>query len=317
MNPARRNVTTMSNARSPREKIDGVLLLDKPAGVTSNAALQTAKRLLNAMKAGHTGTLDPMATGLLPLTFGEATKFSQMLLDADKSYEATVLFGEETDTGDAEGKTIRTAPVDVSGDALATALENLRGEIEQIPPMHSALKRNGKPLYEYSRAGIEVERVARPVTIHSLECLEFDKNSARLAVRCSKGTYIRTLAIDLGRALGCGAHLTALHRTAIGAFEVEQGVGLATLEQTAPASRKNLLAPADTLVEAFPAQELNVSDARAIVQGRSLPFAGEGSGLVRLYCAGRFLGLGNVSNDGVLHAKRLIAVTTADFHPED
>lgn len=317
MNPARLNVVRMNNARLPREKIDGVLFLDKPFGVTSNAALQTAKRLLNAAKAGHTGTLDPMATGLLPLTFGEATKFSQMLLDADKSYEATVQFGVETDTGDAEGKTIATSPVDISADALEAALENLRGEIEQIPPMHSALKRNGKPLYEYARAGIELEREARRVTIHSLECLQFDGNSAQLAVRCSKGTYIRTLAIDLGRALGCGAHLSALHRTSIGSFEVKQGVGLTTLERTELAQRRSLLAPPDVLVEDFPAQDLDVSDARAILQGRPLPFSGTTSGLVRLYCAGRFLGLGNAANDGVLQAKRLIAVTASDFHAED
>ena len=290
--------------RIPRQRIDGVLLLDKPTGMSSNAALQTAKRLFNAAKAGHTGTLDPMATGLLPLTFGEATKFSQMLLDADKVYEATLQFGSETDTGDAEGQVIATAPVSFGVEALEAALGPLRGEIEQIPPMHSALKRDGKPLYEYARAGIHVERAPRRVTIHALELLGFDGHQARLRVHCSKGTYIRTLAIDLGRALGCGAHLTALRRTAIGRFTIDAGVTLQTIE-TAP-ERLSLLEPVDALIADYPRLDLDEAAAAALLQGRELPGTGA-AGPLRVYGAGRFIGLGERREDGRLVAKRLIA----------
>jgi tRNA pseudouridine55 synthase len=220
--------------RPPRRTVDGVLLLDKPQGQTSNGALQTARRLYNAAKAGHTGTLDPMATGLLPLTFGEATKFSQMLLDADKAYEATVRLGIETDTGDAEGRPIASAPVSVTPDEVARALSLFTGEIEQVPPMYSALKCAGKPLYEYARAGIEIERAPRKVRIHALEFVALEGDAFRIRVDCSKGTYIRTLAIDLGRALGCGAHLSALRRTRIGPFAVDAAVTLAALEAAAP-----------------------------------------------------------------------------------
>ena len=203
-----------------RRVVDGVLLLDKSQGVSSNGALQTARRLLNAAKAGHTGTLDPMASGLLPLTFGEATKFSQMLLDADKVYEAVVQLGVDTDSGDADGAVIATRPVAVDRAALEAVLTRFRGEIEQVPPMYSALKRDGKALYEYAREGIELEREARRVTIHALELLDFAGERFAIRVHCSKGTYIRSLAMDIGAALGCGAHLCALRRTAIGAFEL-------------------------------------------------------------------------------------------------
>ncbi len=290
--------------RVPRQRIDGVLLLDKPLGMSSNAALQTAKRLLNAAKAGHTGTLDPMATGLLPLTFGEATKFSQVLLDADKVYEATVRFGSETDTGDTEGQVIATAPVAFTRDALDAAIGGLRGRISQIPPMHSALKRDGKPLYEYARAGIEVERAPRHVTIHALDLLSFDGSEAKLRVHCSKGTYIRTLAIDLGRALVCGAHLTALRRTAIGEFDLNRAVTLEQLE--AAESRQHLLEPVDALIASYPRLELDEASAASLMQGREV--AGDGApGLVRLYCADRFIGLGERREDGRLVSRRLIA----------
>lgn len=290
--------------RVPRERIDGVLLLDKPSGMSSNAALQQAKRRLNAAKAGHTGTLDPLATGLLPLTFGEATKFSQMLLDADKVYEAVVRLGVETDSGDAEGQVIATADVAYEPAALDAALDTLRGEIEQIPPMHSALKRDGKPLYEYARAGIEVERAPRRVTIHALDCLGATGEEITLRVHCSKGTYIRTLAIDLGRALGCGGHLTALRRTAIGAFDLEQAVTPEMLNEAA--EPKALLAPADALVAAFEQVDLDEASGAAMLQGREVAAPGR-EGLVRLYCQGRFIGLGERRSNGRVAAKRLIA----------
>ncbi len=302
--------------RIPRERIDGVLLLDKPQGISSNAALQAAKRLLNAAKAGHTGTLDPLATGLLPLTFGEATKFSQSLLDADKAYEATIRLGIETDSGDAEGCIVATAPVAVDGASLDAALDGLRGEIEQVPPMHSALKRDGRPLYEYARAGIEVERAPRRVSVHCLDLLAFDGADIRVSVRCSKGTYVRSIAHDLGRALGCGAHLTALRRTAIGPFNVADAVTLDTLEAESGPARRDLLAPADRLLSC-PPLELDDGQAQAILQGRALRADSAPAGPVRLHCKNRFLGLGEVGPDSMLRARRLVAADPAEFAPRD
>lgn len=295
--------------RHQRRIVDGVLLLDKPSGMTSNSALQAARRLLNAAKAGHTGTLDPMATGLLPLTFGEATKFSQMLLDADKAYEATIRLGVETDSGDADGATVATAPVDVDENSVRAALRRLTGEIDQIPPMFSALKRDGKPLYEYARAGIELEREARRVTVHSLELLEFEGETLRIRVVCSKGTYVRTLAIDLGRLLACGAHLTALRRTGIGSFSVDQAITLEALELASAESRDALLAPADALVAHLPAVELPREQAAFLLQGRPLaaPFAPVGQ--VRVYGEGRFLGLAECGSDRKLAPKRLVSTS--------
>ncbi|HJV25730.1 MAG TPA: tRNA pseudouridine(55) synthase TruB [Aromatoleum sp.] len=304
--------------RSPRRQVDGVLLLDKHAGLTSNAALQTARRLLNAAKAGHTGTLDPMATGLLPLTFGEATKFSQMLLDADKEYEATVQLGVETDTGDAEGAVVATTrlPAAISREAILSVLPSFTGEIEQIPPIYSALKRAGKPLYEYARAGIEVEIEPRRITIHALELLDWNGSAFRIRVACSKGTYIRTLGMDLGRALGCGAHLSALRRTRIGPFNVTDAVSVAVLEATEPAQRDRFVASADTLVRHLAAVELGESDAGALMQGRVIRVDPAICGLVRVYEAAnsRFLGLAQCM-DGRLAAKRLVA-TTGSVQPE-
>lgn len=291
----------------PRRIVDGVLLLDKPQGMTSNAALQSARRLFNAAKAGHTGTLDPMATGLLPLTFGEATKFSQILLDADKTYEAGVRLGVETDTGDAEGEVVRRSPVAVDGAQLHAVLARFRGEIEQVPPMHSALKRDGKPLYEYARAGIEVERAARRVVIHALELLDHAEDHFSIRVRCSKGTYIRSLAMDIGAALGCGAHLDSLRRTAIGPFELAQSVALPTLEAASLSQRDALLAPVDALVGHFDRVDLDPVQAAFALQGRALRLAGQGAGIVRLYDGGRFLGLAEWHEDGSLRPKRLIA----------
>ncbi|MGB6007260.1 tRNA pseudouridine(55) synthase TruB [Castellaniella sp.] len=217
------------------QMLDGVLLLDKPEGLSSNHALQRAKRTVDARKAGHTGTLDPFATGLLICCFGRATKISAAMLEADKVYEATVAFGEETDSGDLTGHIVARAddiPA-VTADQLESVLAGFRGDIEQIPPMVSALKRDGKPLYEYARQGIELERPPRQITIHALDLLSCDGASARLRVHCSKGTYVRTLAQDIGRRLGCLGHLSALRRTAVGPFALEQAIGLEALQAMA------------------------------------------------------------------------------------
>ncbi len=300
-------------AKQPQRKIvrrviDGVLLLDKPQGLTSNAALQGARRLLNAAKGGHTGTLDPMASGLLPLTFGEATKFSQMLLDADKCYEAVVQLGVETDSGDADGAVLATRPVAVDQRQLEAVLERFRGEIEQVPPMYSALKRDGKPLYEYARAGIEVEREARKVTIHALELLDFTGDRFTLRVSCSKGTYVRSLAMDIGAALGCGAHLCGLRRTRIGAFELEGAVTLAALEACDFEVRAAMLAPVDALLAVYGRIVLDADQAQGLLQGRVLSLAGAGGeGLVRVYGPKGFLGLGQWQDGDKLAARRLIA----------
>ncbi|MDR1463545.1 MAG: tRNA pseudouridine(55) synthase TruB [Azoarcus sp.] len=298
-------------ARPPRRAVDGVLLLDKPAGMSSNAALQTARRLLNARKAGHTGTLDPLASGLLPLTFGEATKFSQMLLDADKVYEAGVRLGIETDSGDAEGMVLATKPVMVSETGLRQTLARFTGDIVQTPPMHSALKHGGKPLYEYARAGIEIARTPRQVRISELSLLAFEGERFNIRVACSKGTYIRTLAADIGAALGCGAHLDALRRTHAGAFDLTASITLETLEATPPEQRDALLAPVDTLAAIFPRLDLDDGDTHRILQGQPLRLprqGGENPGdRVRLYGTGSFLGLGQWKEDGHLWPSRLIS----------
>lgn len=248
-----------------------------------------------------------MATGLLPLTFGEATKFSQMLLDADKEYEAVVQLGVETDSGDADGAVIATAPVGVTLDAVQCAMAKLTGEIDQIPPMYSALKRDGKPLYEYARAGIELERDPRRVTVHAFELLSMGESSLRVRVACSKGTYVRTLAIDLGRSLGCGAHLTDLRRTRIGDFGMGAGVvTLEALESKEPEERDGYLATADALVKGFPRVDLDRAQGDFLLQGRVLPAPQGAAGLVRVYGAGRFLGLAQCEEDGRMLPKRLI-----------
>jgi len=295
--------------------VDGVLLLDKPSGITSNAALQTARRLVNAAKAGHTGTLDPLAGGLLPLTFGEATKFSQMLLDADKGYDAIVKLGVETDSGDAEGRVVASAAVTVSRIQIESALARFRGEIEQVPPMYSALKRDGKALYEYARAGVEIERQPRRVTIHRLELLDDDAEGDvfHLRVACSKGTYIRSLAVDIGRALGCGAHLAGLRRTAIGPFTADDAVTLSAFEAMTPAVRLAALAPVDALAEHLPRLELDATQADAIRCGRSVMTTGGAAGLARLYGPAGFLGLGQRDPAGRLSAKRLVADEKSRF----
>jgi tRNA pseudouridine55 synthase len=291
------------------ERVDGVLLLDKPGGMTSNLALQKARRLLNAVKAGHTGTLDPMATGLLPLTFGEATKFSADLLDADKAYRATLRLGVTTTTGDAEGEVTAKAAVEATDEAVDVALSRFLGTIEQVPPMHSALKREGRPLYELARAGIEVERAPRQVVIHALRRVERTGDSLTLDVACSKGTYVRVLAEDIGRLLKCGAHLTALRRTRVGALLLDDAVTLATLEAMSPADRRACLRPVDALLDSLPRVELDEALSGRFRQGQRLALDAQPKGArVRVYAAGaELLGTANVTQWGVVAPERLIS----------
>jgi tRNA pseudouridine55 synthase len=295
-------------ARARRgDAVNGVLLLDKPSGITSNHALQKARRLLNAAKAGHTGTLDPLASGLLPLTFGEATKFSSDLLDADKQYRATVRFGTRTTTADAEGEVIDTRPVAFDRAALDAALSRFTGTLRQVPPMHSALKRDGRALYEYARQGVEVERAPREVTIHRLALQSFDGLDAVIDVECSKGTYVRVLAEDLGAALGTVAHLAALRRTGVGALTLEAGISLDALEAMPPAVRGEWLLPADTLLASLPKVALGESQARRFAHGNSIDL-GAAAGRVRVYGPDeRLLGLAEIDEHGALNPRRLIA----------
>lgn len=293
--------------RPPRRRVDGVLLLDKPQGLSSNTALQIARRLFNADKAGHTGTLDPMATGLLPLCFGEATKFSQTLLDADKGYDAVLQLGVTTDTGDAEGAVLENCPVAVSRDQVDAAIARYTGTIEQVPPMYSALKRDGKPLYELARQGIEVERLARQITIHEITVNRFEGTLLDISVLCTKGTYIRTLAQDIGAALGCGAHLVGLRRTRSGDLNLAKAVSLEQIEALTMAQRDALLAPPDALLASLPTLELESDNAARLMQGQTvrvrqvLP-----AGQYRIYGGQTFLGLGELAADGCLRPKRLL-----------
>ncbi|HEX6734059.1 MAG TPA: tRNA pseudouridine(55) synthase TruB [Azonexus sp.] len=291
------------------QRVDGVLLLDKPLGLTSNDALQKARRLFSAAKGGHTGTLDPAATGLLPLCFGEATKFSADLLDADKTYEAVVKLGVTTDTGDAEGQVVATAPVAVDEAMILQALPQFTGAIEQIPPMHSALKRNGRPLYELARKGIEVERAPRAVTIHDLELLDFAGDALILRVRCSKGTYIRVLAADLGRVLGCGAHLTALRRTVVGDLTLTGAITLAELEALDEAGRMERLQPVDALLQSLPVVELAGEAADRFSHGNPVDLPAGLGGKIRVYAEGRLIGVGEPAADGRLWPKRLVQLS--------
>lgn len=302
--------------RVARRALDGVLLLDKGLGLSSNDALVRAKRLFLAQKAGHTGTLDPLASGLLPLCFGEATKFSQDLLEADKTYEATMRLGIRTTTGDAEGEVLETRPVQADLPEIEAAFARFRGPISQVPPMHSALKRDGKPLYEYARAGQVVERAARDVTIHSLELLGAVLPDVTFRVTCSKGTYIRTLAEDIGAALDCGAHLVALRRTGVGALTLEGAVTLEALEAMQPSERDACLAPVDALLSTFVRMDLSAEAARRFQQGQRLPLAElstpvggpvEGVTRVRVYREedGALLGVARAEN-GVLSPERLV-----------
>lgn len=258
-------------ARVARRPVHGVLLLDKPLGWSSNDALQKVKWLLRAEKAGHTGTLDPLATGVLPLCFGAATKFSQLQLDADKTYEAVAQLGVKTSTGDAEGEVVQERPVQVTDADLAQVVPRFTGLIRQIPPMHSALKKDGKALYEYARAGIEVEREAREVTIHALKValtpVDTAQPAIKMVVKCSKGTYIRTLGEDVGEALGCGAHLTALRRVDTGGFQISQCVTLEALEAMTEEERLGCLMPVESLLGDHTVVTLDIENAGRFLSG--------------------------------------------------
>lgn len=294
--------------RRPKKNISGVLLLDKSLGYSSNQALQKIKILYQAAKAGHTGTLDPLATGLLPLCFGEATKFAHFLTDADKVYVATVKLGITTNTGDAEGEVLSTKAVNVNKSQFEAACKQFVGEISQIPPMYSALKHEGKAMYEYARAGVEIERAARVVTIHSIELNAFEQDVATITVKCSKGTYIRTLAEDIGNSLGCGAHLIGLRRTATANYSIAQAITLEQFEAQSPEQRTLLLLPADSAVQYLPALTLNTDSTFYLQQGQAVWHSGViPQGLIRLYSEQQqFLGLGEQQSDGKITPKRLI-----------
>ncbi len=334
----------MANAQSTkpaRHALDGVLLLDKPLGLSSNEALIRAKRLLLAKKAGHTGTLDPLASGLLPLCFGEATKFSSDLLNATKLYEATLVLGVCTTTADAEGEIVQTRPVHCELQAVHDVLARFRGEIWQVPPMYSALKRDGKPLYEYARAGITLERDARPVTIEALELIDcmlpasaqispspiaadampIATGTMQIRVQCSKGTYIRVLAQDIGEALGCGAYLSALRRTGVGSLQLTDAVTLDALSSASHTARLACLQPADTLLSTYPAVRLAADLTHRFKQGQRLRLPTEvelepapitlpealNTALVRVYGeTSQFLGTARLI-EGILAPERLIA----------
>ncbi|MCU6433881.1 tRNA pseudouridine(55) synthase TruB [Undibacterium sp. Jales W-56] len=302
-----------------RVPVHGVLLLDKPVGLSSNDALIKAKRLFNAQKAGHTGTLDPFATGLLPLCFGEATKFSQDLLEADKTYQTVVHLGVSTTTGDTEGEALENLPVAVTEQQIQDVLMQFRGDIQQVPPMYSALKRDGKPLYEYARAGITLDRAARAVTIHLLELVKYAAPFLTLNVRCSKGTYIRVLGEDIGKALGCGAHLQALRRTHVGHLVLEKSITLDALAELDEASRFSLLAPVDALLSSFPKIELTDELAKRFLQGQRLALGKEntvlpsGIGRVRVYRQAdqQLLGSAQLQDYAILAPERLICTSSA------
>jgi tRNA pseudouridine55 synthase len=299
---------------APRKRrgrpVDGILLLNKPKGITSNKILQKLKHHYHAAKAGHTGSLDPLATGMLPICFGEATKFSQYLLDADKTYRVTARMGIKTDTSDAEGEVIETREVHVTEAQLLQTLEHFRGDIEQVPSMYSALKVDGQPLYKLAREGKTIARAARPVTIYQLDCLSFSDTEFSLEVRCSKGTYIRNLVEDIGEQLGCGAHVTVLERLTVAGFPAGQWHDWDCIEQlTDYAELDALLLPVDTAILHFPAIELADDEADFIRHGQAVNHPDiPDQGLVRLYDKKeQFIGLGQINEDGMLAPKRLIA----------
>jgi len=291
-----------------KRPLNGVLMLDKAPGASSNAALQQAKRLYQAAKAGHAGTLDPLATGLLPILFGEATKFSSDLLEADKSYAAEIRLGVSTTTADAEGEVIAERAVSVTLDELAAALLHFSGSILQTPPLYSALKHAGKPLYAYARAGIQIEREPRRVTIHALNLQWFEGERLALSVTCSKGTYIRSIAHDLGEMLGCGAHLAALRRTAVGRFGLDCAHTLTSLEAMPATERDECLLPVDALLQNLPEVRLEPAQQARFVQGQAVPWDGPPQPRVRVYgTSGALLGVGEADADGTISPKRVIA----------
>lgn len=286
-----------------KKNIHGVILLDKPTGKTSNAVLQRIKWLLSAKKAGHTGSLDPLATGLLPLCFGQATKVSEYLLHSHKKYTTVLKLGEVTDTLDSEGEVTATLPVDVSDEQLQHALEQFRGDIKQVPPMYSALKKDGQPLYKLARKGEIIERPARDMTVHSLEARRIDNVHVELKVHCSSGFYIRSLCHDLGQVLGCGAHVVELRRTDIKALTVEQAHSMDDIENT---ELKDLLLPIDTLIEHMPKIEISDAQATSMLQGKVTSSEGlQTTELTRFYRTnGALFGVGEVSETGAIKAQK-------------
>ncbi len=294
---------------APERAPEGVLLLDKPPGITSTRALATAKRLLGSRKAGHTGTLDPFATGLLPLVFGEGTKFSRFLLDSTKGYHATMRLGEETPTGDTESPVAMTLPVTCGDAKVAAVVAAFTGTLSQVPPMHSAVRVGGKRLYELARAGEEVERAPRTVRIERLEVLGREGRDLTVAVTCSKGTYVRTLAVDMGRALGCGAHLVALRRVAVGNFTLQDAVTLVEMEGNDVDWRRSRLLPVESLVASLPRWSVPREAAVRFVQGQELPDPPGAPGAeVAVFGPGdRLVGVGLVGPEGRLAPARLMS----------
>ena len=301
--------------RRKGRNISGIVLLDKPLGITSNRALQIVKRLYNAAKAGHTGSLDPLATGLLPLCLGEATKVSGFLLDADKSYLATLKLGVKTFSADAEGEVIETRPVEnYSKKQINAAIEHFLGDIEQVPPMHSALKVDGQPLYKLAHQGVVIERKSRSVHIFGIEVLRHEGDEIDIEVHCSKGTYIRTLAEDIGEKLGCGAHLSALRRTASGPFDLEESITIEQLEQFAEKTNEqgfdeldNQLMPAEEALYDWESVDLSADATFYILRGQAVQVPNAPtSGLVRLFSEEKgFLGIGEIMDDGRVKPTRL------------
>lgn len=303
----------MSKPRKRGRDIHGVFLLDKPQGMSSNDIMQKVKRLFQANKAGHTGALDPLATGMLPICLGEATKFSQFLLDADKRYLVTAKLGERTDTSDAEGQVVQTRDVNVKTEDILTALSHFRGDLMQVPTMFSALKHNGKPLYEYARQGITVEREARPIHIFELNFITYEAPFLTLEVHCSKGTYIRTLVDDLGEYLGCGAHVTMLRRTAVSDYPTAQMMSWENLQQLAEkqdmAELDRLLLPMDTAVSTLPVLVLTAQQTTAVGFGQRVKFDNpqQLQGEVRLFSHENcFLGIAEIGKDNVIRPSRMV-----------
>ncbi|MGX2967211.1 tRNA pseudouridine(55) synthase TruB [Ursidibacter sp. B-7004-1] len=312
----------MSRPKKKGRDIHGVFLLDKPEGVSSNDIMQKVKRLFRANKAGHTGALDPLATGMLPICLGEATKFSQFLLDSDKRYRVTAKLGERTDTSDAEGQIVQSRPVNVNEPEILTALEQFRGDILQVPTMFSALKHQGKPLYEYARAGITVEREARPITIFELQFIDYQAPFLTLEVHCSKGTYIRTLVDDLGEVLGCGAHVTVLRRLAVANYPNDQMLTIDELQKIAEMQplgefvdtlslpMDNYLLPMDSAVDCLPILNLTAEQTKAVGYGQRVKFENiqQIYGQVRLYSAQQFLGVAEVDLNNVIRPSRMVNI---------
>ena len=296
----------LPRTRRIRRRVDGVLLLDKPSGLSSNAALQRARRAFDAEKAGHTGTLDPLASGLLPLCFGEATKFAQFLLDATKRYTATVRFGVTTTTGDAEGDVLEARPVALSRSDIEAVLPRFTGRLAQVPPAYSALKFEGRSHYEYARAGIDVPRLPRDIEILELSLLAWNAPDAVVDVTCSKGTYIRVLAEDIGRALGCGAHLAGLRRVATGGFGIADAVMLERLEAMNEVERDATLKPAAALLRDLPSLKLAAPEAARFRQGGAVPAPGSADGACAVFDGNILLGVADVAG-AVAQPRRVVA----------